>query len=67
MMSYVIISHIFQRKIYLNDFTVVCLFMTMNYNTILRSVFFEVVCLLKPILGIPMSQVLCTKCFIYIF
>lgn len=52
MMSYVIISHIFQRKIYLNDFTVVCLFMTMNYNTILRSVFFEVVCLLKPILGI---------------
>ena len=26
--------------------------MTMNYNTILRSVFFEVVCLLKPILGI---------------
>ena len=27
MMSYVIIiSHIFQRKIYLNDFTVVCLF-----------------------------------------
>lgn len=26
--------------------------MTMNYNTILHSVFFEVVCLIKPILGI---------------